>query len=302
MMIPKAFRLHTGIIRFLLAGCFFIFINSCKKKQDVKSGDTSLLIARVYDKELTIDDLKNVVPKGVSRADSLNIIKTFVDNWVRQHVVLKKAEDNLEEEERDVNKQLEEYRNSLITYLYERQLIRQEVDTAVSDEEIEKYYNANQSNFKLRNNIVQVNYFRIPLKAPKIDKVRSWYKSTQPRDRKMLEQYCFQFATDYYFNDHDWISFEELQKKIPIETYSPEQYLRSNRYVELSDSSHYSFLIIKGFKIKESLSPLSFERDNIRNLIINRRKLDLISAMEKAAMEKAIGDNQVEIFLKKEKK
>lgn len=288
-----------GICRLLLAGCFFIFMNGCKRKNEPVKNSRDV-IARVYDRELTVAAIRHIVPQGVSKSDSLTIIRNYIDHWIRQQVVLKKAEDNLDDDEKDVSKKLEEYRNSLITYQYEKKLIRQELDTAVSEDEIQKYYNDNQANFKLRSNIVQVNYLRIPAKAPKIDKVRNWYQSTQPRDRKLLEEYCFQFATDYYFNDQDWMPFEELQKKIPLETYSPEQFLRSNRYIELSDSTHVSFVIIKGYKIKESLSPLSFERDNIRNLIINKRKLELIAAMEKAAYESAVKDNQIENYLKKQ--
>jgi hypothetical protein len=298
----KAFRLISGNTRFLLAGCFFVFVSACTKKEADQQSSGAGIIARVYDKELSVADIRNIVPNGVSRADSLTIIRNYVDHWIRQQVVLRKAEDNLDEDAKDVTKELEEYRNSLITYQYERQLIRQELDTSVAEEEIEKYYHEHESNFKLRNNIVQVNYFRLPVKSPKIEKVRTWYKSGQPRDRKLLEEYCFQFATDYYFNDQDWMPFDELQKKVPLETYSQEQFLRSNRHIEILDSTHISFLIIKGFKIKESLSPLSFERENIRNLIINRRKLDLIAVMEKAAYEKAVEENQVENFLKKDTK
>ena len=303
-MIMKASRKFSGYIRILLAGCFFICLSSCtewKKRNNQEQAVVNTdVIARVYEKELTSDQLQNLVPPGVSRADSLRVVRNYVDNWVRQQVVLRKAEDNLNEEEKDVSKELEEYRNSLITYLYERQLIGQQVDTNVTEQEIEKYYTEHESNFRLRNNIVQVNYFRLPANAPKLDKVRDWYRSTQPRDRKLLEEYCFQFATDYYFNDHDWIPFEELQKKMPVETLNQEQFLRGNRYVELPDSSHISFLIIKGFKIKESLSPLSFEKDNIRTLIIHKRKLQLIADMEKAALEQAVKANEVEIFLKKQ--
>jgi hypothetical protein len=300
----KASRKCSGYHRILLAGCFFIFITSCKEwKSNKKESETTEnigVIARVYEKELTYDQIRNLVPSGVSRADSIRVVRNYVDNWIRQQVVLRKAEDNLNEEDKDVSKELEEYRNSLITYLYESQLIGQQVDTMVTESEIEKYYAENESNFRLRNNIVQVNYFRLPANAPKLNKVRDWYRSTLPRDRKLLEEYCFQFATDYYFNDHDWISFEELKKKIPVETLNQEQFLKSNRYLELPDSTHISFLIIKGFKIKESLSPLSFEKDNIRNLIIHKRKLQLIADMEKAAMEQAVKANEVEIFMKKQ--
>ena len=115
---------------------------------------------------------------------------------------------------------------------------------------------------------------------------------------KQLEEYCYQFATDYYFNDEEWLLFDDLLKKIPIKTYDQEQYLKNNRYIEIPDSTHIFFVNIKGFKIKESLSPLNFERENIWNLIINNRKLELIREMEKDAYQDALQKKEIENWIK----
>lgn len=282
----------------LLMGCLFLLGTSCKKKAAETPG-SERVIARVYDRYLYADALRNLVPPGTSKNDSLTIIRSYVDNWIKQQSVLKRAEDNLDEERKDVEKQLEEYRNSLITYIYESELVKQKLDTSISEQEIEKYYNDHPNNFQLKNNILRVLYFKLPKTAPKMDKVRNWYKSEQEKDRKQLEEYCYQFASDYYFNDEEWIQFDEILKKVPIRTYDQEQFLRNNRFIEIPDSNTVFFVNIKGFKIKESLSPLSFERDNIRNLIINKRKLDLINAMEKDAYDDAIQQKEIESWLPK---
>ncbi len=114
-----------------------------------------------------------------------------------------------------------------------------------------------------------------------------------------MEDYCFQFATDYFFNDEEWLLFDELLKKIPIKTYDQEQFLRNNRFIEIPDSTGVFFVNIKGFKIKESLSPLSFERENIKNLILNKRKLELISEMEKDAYQDALQKEEIENWISK---
>ena len=256
------------------------------------------VVAALLHKYLYATDIRNLVPKGVSKNDSLTIIRSYVQNWIQQQSVLKRAEDNLEEERKNVDKKLEEYRNSLITYIYESELIKQKLDTFISNEDIEKYYNENQNNFQLKNNILQVVYFKLPKTAPKLPKVKGWFRSTNAKDRKLLEEYCYQFATDYYFNDEEWLLFDDLLKKIPIKTYDQEQYLKNNRYIEIPDSTHIFFVNIKGFKIKESLSPLNFERENIWNLIINNRKLELIREMEKDAYQDALQKKEIENWIK----
>lgn len=254
------------------------------------------VIAKAFDRNLYDTDIANIIPKGTSYQDSITIIRGYVNNWLRQQVVLQKAEDNLTEQQKDVSKQLEEYRNSLITYLYERQLVSEKLDTSVTDEEIEKYYNDNAANFELKDNIIKVLYLRVPENAPKLDKVRKWYQSENEKDRQLLEEYCHQFAIDFNLNEQEWLLFDDLLKKVPIKTYDKEEYLRNNRFIETNDTSSIWLVNIKGFKIKESLSPLSFERDNIRNLIVNKKKLELIQAMEKTAFEQALNDNKIKIY------
>ena len=257
---------------------------------------SELAIARAFDKYLYIENLKDIVPKRTSYKDSITIIHNYINNWLKQQVVLKKAEDNLNNEQKDVSDQLEEYRNSLITYIYESELIRQKLDTIVSDVEIADYYNYNQNNFTLKDNIVKATYLKVPYSAPKLDKVRIWYKSDTEKDSGLLAEYCHQFASDYFIATNEWLLFDELLKRIPIKTYDKEEYLRNNRYIEVKDTSGIFFINIRGFKIKESVSPLNFERDNIRTLIINKRKLALIEEMERSSFENALRENDIKIY------
>jgi hypothetical protein len=267
---------------------------SCKlfKKKETERSD---VVARAYDKYLYSDDLEEVLKGNSLKKDSATIIKAFVDNWVHQQVVIHKAEINLDDESKDVEKQLEEYRNSLIRYSYERELIKQKLDTNVTDQEIEKFYNSNPDNFQLKNNILKVIFIKLNKKSPKLNKVKDLYKSENAKDRAWLTDYCRQYALNYYLDDNTWLQFDDLLKEIPIKTYDQEQFLQNNRNIEVEDSTNIYLISIKGFKIKNSLSPLSFEKNNIRAMLINQRKLKLIENMEKQAYDEAVKKGEVEI-------
>lgn len=272
-----------------------MFILSCKyvtKENTVERKE----VARVYDLYLYEDDLAEIIPSGTAEEDSVLMARNYINNWVRQHVVLHKAENNLSDREKQVEKQLSEYRNSLIRHIYETELIRQRLDTNVSEEEIETYYKNNPRNFELRDNIIKAIYIKTKSNAPKLNKLRQWYKSNDNKDRMALEEYCHQFAIDFNLDDDSWVLFDELLKKVPIKTYDKEEFLKNNRYIEITDSNETYFINIKGFMIKQSLSPLSFEKDNIRAIIINRRKLELVKEMEKAAFDQALKNNDFEIY------
>lgn len=263
-----------------------------------KQSDTNRkVIAKVSDFYLYEDNIENLVPKGTAPKDSIELLKKYIDNWVHETLVIQKAEANLSDAQKNVEKQLQDYRNSLITYAYEKELIRQKLDTAVTQQEIEQYYNDNKSNFELKDNITKVNYVKVNKKAPGINKLEKWYKSENPKDKEQLAEFCHQFAENFYLDDNSWLLFDDLLKEIPIQTYNKELFLQNNRYVEVDDSLYNYYLNIKGFKIRNSTSPLSFEKENIRNIILNKRKLMLINKMKEDIYTDALNKNNIEIYL-----
>ena len=133
-------------------------------------------------------------------------------------------------------------------------------------------------------------------KTPKTDKARVWIKSNTNKDFQELEAWCHAYANDFSLNDQSWISFDDILKKVPIKTYDKEEFLKNNRNIETTDSVNIYLISIKDFQIKEDVSPLSFVKDDIKALIINKRKLALIQEMQKNAMEQALKNKEYEIY------
>ncbi len=278
-------------IFFLISNLLLFSCNTASEK-DINS----ISIARADNEYLYLDDIIDIVPQGTPSKDSAELIKKYIDNWVRESLVKQKAEKNLTDEQKNVDKQLRDYRNSLITYAYEKELVKQKLDTVVSDFEIEEYYNNNKADFELKDNIIKVVYVKVDKKAPGIEKLKKWYKSDNMKDREQLASYCHQFATNFYLDDSSWLLFDDLLKEIPIQTYNKELFLQNNRCVEVSDSLNDYFVNIKGFKIRNSLSPLGFEKENIKNIILNKRKLQLISKMKEDVYNDAANTKKIEIY------
>ena len=160
------------------------------------------------------------------------------------------------------------------------------LDTNITSKEIEAYYAKNKANFELKNNIIKVIYVKLEAKSKDLDKVRKWIKSTDAKDRKSLEDWCFSGAINYYFDDNSWLIFDDLLKEIPIKTYDQESFLKSNRFVEIQDSSGLYLMNIKGFKTRDEISPISVEKQNIKNILINQRKLSIVKEMEENLYKK----------------
>lgn len=270
-----------------------IIIASC----NVKSTDSDeVILARVGDYYLYESELKGIIPPNVSLSDSLSIIKNYINNWVRENLLVIQAENNLTENQMNFEKQIESYRNSLIIFQYESLFVSQQLDTIITDEEIESYFNQNKNNFELRLNIVKVDFVQINLNSPYINKIKSFIFTENENLTDSLEIYSEMYADLFFINDDQWLSFDELMSIIPIKTYNQEAFLKNNRYVEIKEEPYQYFIKFLDFSVKNDISPLSFEKENIKSIILNRRKVELINKMHNDLFENALNSDIVEIY------
>jgi hypothetical protein len=280
-----------------MSGRFLLFIlillTSCSGFYKKKTERT---LARVYSEYLYESDLKGVVQPGTLAKDSLMIVRAYVDNWVRQRLILHQAEKNLENNDIDFTKQLENYRNSLIIFEYENALIRQKLDTIVTDEEISNYYNTNQNTFLVRDNIIRIQYVKLPLKSRFTAQARNLLLSDKPNDKNRLADLCEQQSFGYFIDDEKWLYFSDFMNEIPLRTSAPEDFLKKNRQVEVSDQNFTYLVRFKDFKLKDSVSPLEMEKQKINDIILNKRKMELLGKMHDYIYQNALKQNDFEVF------
>ncbi|MDD3877810.1 MAG: hypothetical protein PHT69_14410 [Bacteroidales bacterium] len=282
-----------NILKGFIVLLLLLFLTQCGFFND-KTDEKPL--AKVQNEYLYLSDIKDIVPFNMDPQDSISFVKNYVNNWVQNKLILNTAESNLKPEQKDFEKQLTDYRNSLIIYTYENELVRQKLDTIVSEEDISKYYEENSQNFLLKDNIVKVIYVKTPLRTPNLNKIKSLYVSDDEEDLVSLRDICEREAVNYFMEDA-WLVFSDLLREIPIKTYNEEVFLRSNQHITMQDSLYNYFLNIKGYKIKESISPLSLEIENIRNIIINKRKIELIKKTHSEIFKDALEKGSFEIFM-----
>lgn len=277
----------------LLTITLFLFVCSCSL---VNKEAEEQVLARVEDENLFVSDIEGIVPVNASADDSSLIINNYIQKWVKDNLILKKAELNLKESQKDFQKQLEDYRRSLIVYSYEKELIKQRLDTVVLGYEIQDFYDNNNQNFELRNDIVKVLYLKVNKKAPQLKKIRRLYKYKKDSDKDELKELAHQYAEKFHLNDDQWILFDELKNEVPIFVSDATGYLKNIKYIEVEDSLSIYFVHIEDYKLKNDVSPLTFEAKNIKNIIINKRKLSLINKIRSELYEEAFINKDIEIY------
>lgn len=253
-------------------------------------------IAKVHDVYLYPSDLEGIVPKGTSKEDSVLLVQSYIENWVRQTLLIKQAVDNVEIDVESIENQLENYKNSLLIYAYEQQIVAQKLDTVVTAEQIKSYYEANRDNFELKKTILKAAYIKLPKKSLKIENAIKWFKSNKEKDRQELETYCMQFSPDYNLVDTNWVYYDQLSQIVPLEKLSESSVLQNNNYIQINDEDFIYLVKVKTFMYKEDISPLEMEVDNIKNILINKRKVEMLDKMENELYQKARDNNDIEIF------
>ena len=133
--------------------------------------------------------------------------------------------------------------------------------------------------------------------VPKIGDVKKLIFSTQEKNKEKLQELCFGYAANYTLEDSVWINFDDLVKGSPFaEIPNTVQFLRNRKYAEASDDTYKYFLVITEYKKTDDIAPLDVVRDQIRDIIINKRKIALAKDLEKEVYNEAIKQNSFEIY------
>lgn len=254
-----------------------VLISACQNGPDKKNEQP---IARVYDKYLYESDLYGVVNEGITGSDSVAVIKNFIEKWVRNQLLLNKAEVNLTEQEKDVELQIENYRSSLLIYAYQQSFLQQKLDTVVEDTEIQAYFKDNKSNFVLQEPMMKGLFIKIPVKAPEIYRLRQWYRSDDGEDIKKLEGYCFKHASVYDHFNEGWVNLNEVMRMIPSDPAAMLNTLISRKYLEIRDDGYFYFISAKEIAPEGTVSPFELVKEDIHYIILNKRKVKLINELE----------------------
>ncbi|MNK17094.1 hypothetical protein D3C87_352770 [compost metagenome] len=254
-------------------------------------------VARVDKEYLDASELKGIVPAGTSKEDSIAIVKSYIDRWASQKLLYNAAQVNLSKEKQaEYAKLIRQYEIDLYTGAYLEEVVKQSVDTVVTNEELTAYYKANKENFKTTGTLVRLKYIRLDKDHPKFSLIKSRFLSGNKKDNKALNDMAIQFKS-YAFNDSTWVDMNQVYTKLPFITpENRDKYISGSMSYQYPDST--DVYIVKVAKVLErnQVSPFEYIKPTLQQLIINNRKLELIKKFQKEITDDAIKNNEYEIY------
>jgi hypothetical protein len=259
----------------------------------INSADETI-IASVNEHDLLLSEVLKEMP--IQTVDSSYFVQHYMNDWVKKQLMLYHAEINLSIDMQDYHKQIEEYRASLLIYAYQQQLINQNFDTTIAEASVTDYYNQYKEEFKLNKNIFKGRYIVVEKSAPKLSKLSKWYKSDKDESILELEDYCQQFAKEFYLADSSWQYFSLINNKLPEFIQYEEYFLKNTRGVYFEDEQFLYYIYIKDYKIKGSISPLALEKDKIRNVLLNKNKIKYLKQLEDELYQNGLALKKIKIY------
>ena len=277
--------------KFLLLFLASFFI-SCEYLQLKPKQENETPIATVGEYSLYKSDIESVIPENIAAEDSIVLTKSYINTWVKQQLLLQKALENVSKvHSNEIDDLVKKYRESLYINGYKETLIKQQLDTVVKPFEIARYYKKNKENFKLNEELLKINFICFGKDFLDEEEVVDKFKSFEEEDLDYLENKTINFK-DYSLRNSTWITYDEFLKKIPpFKLESKEKLLKVSKFIQKEDSLGVYLVAVNQVLKRNDVAPLSYVRGNIKQLVLHKRKLQLIRDIEKKLINDAIENN-----------
>lgn len=272
--------------------CIFLCVSCDYFKEDTKK----VPVARVNDSYLYEEDIADLISEATSEEDSALIVNSYINRWATQQLLIDQAKINLSQEKLETfDRLVNEYRSDLFTEAYKNVIVGRDLDSVVRDYEYVEYYESGKENFRLKEMLVMMRYIHVDEGFSNLNSVSAKFERFNEDDQNELDDLSLQFKA-YNFNDSTWVKEETLLEALPVLQNRTREVLKKSNFARLQDSLGVYLVKIEDVLLPNDIAPLSHVKPTIEQIILNRRKLELIRKLEKDITKDAIENDKFETY------
>ncbi|HFS67049.1 MAG TPA: peptidyl-prolyl cis-trans isomerase [Flavobacteriia bacterium] len=275
---------------------FFLIISltSCNYLSKVNNKEGKV-IAKVGDTKLYKNDLINMLPKNLDKNDSILFAKKIINSWAKQELFFQNAKLNLSEEQNEIDQLVQKYKQDLVINKYKEALINKNLDTTITEENIENFYQENKDIFKLNEKLIQLRFLQTNKDRNDLKKIISFFESDNQSDLDSLHNIELEFKA-YHLQDTVWIKFNEIAKKIkPFKKLNFKK-LKKNKAIKIDDTTDIYLFKIFNILERNEIAPKEYVKSSIKQMILHDRKLKEQKNIEKTLLNDAIKNGKFQIY------
>jgi hypothetical protein len=275
-------------------------ISSCDlfKFKSSEDQEEDPIIASVGSQNLRKSELTFINTETNSPEDSTNIASRYVQSWIRKQLMIIEAGKSMSFDEAEINRKLLDYKYALMVYEFEKKYVEDNLTREITYEEIEDYYQANQTNFSLKEIIVRTNFLKTDKAANSQNRnMEKLLRSNDPNDGSALKDLASKQASNYFLEDSTWVRFEDIIINTPLANHANKvELLRNNKLIITDDERYRYYFKILEYKLQDQLPPLEFVRDEITKILTNRKRIALVEQLQKEIYNKALENEAFKIY------
>lgn len=285
--------MHHFLKALLLFLFFGLVLQACVPGGS-QSSDKDQLLAEVYNKTLSLSELEGMIPEGMSAEDSALIINAYLERWMRDEVMMHEAEKSIPQD-LNIDKLVQDYRASLIRYNYEKVLVEQLLDSTITQQELNAFYQKNKEQYQLETPIVRCHLIKVPLSAPNLSKLQAWWNSDDAADFDSMVAFSNNYASIHQLEDSTWFKVADIASFLPRGTLTEGNVSAKKDFIIRDEGSQYFFKVLEVVSKKE-IAPLSYIEDQATKVILHKRKIELLEDRKEQMYKDALRKNNVQVF------
>ena len=270
----------------LITGCEFL--NEPEEK---------VVIARVNGSYLYEEDVASLISENTTPEDSALLVSNYINRWATQKLLIDRAKVNLSiEKQKEFDRLVQNYQNELYAKAYTDAIIARQLDTTISNSAAKEYYEENGENFLLNENLVKLRYINVTKDNTNFEDIKTRLKRFDEEDKAALLDMAIHFNS-YSLNDSVWVKTKQVYDKIrPLTPQDNPEFLKNKNFLQLEDSLGVYLISVEDVKLRNEQAPLEYSLPNIKQILLNKRKLELIKKLEKDITQDAIKNDKFEIY------
>ena len=254
------------------------------------------IVAEVDGVMLYKSELDAVVPNGLSAEDSTRLADQYINMWATDQVFQKIAEQQLSKSEKDVTAELEDYRKSLLKYRYEQLYINERLDTAVSDDLVDEYYNEHAEKFILQRPVMKARFLSIYGDSPRLETIKKRMSSSEVDDLVEADSLAYSSALKFATWNDEWIDISELSMEFGVDYQTLLGQIRGN-WIERKDTTGLvKVAYISEMKRTGEMAPIEYCAPVIKDMIVSARKQSLVTGLERDLLDDARENGKFKIY------
>lgn len=269
---------------FIFIIIIIFFAISCQQKEKPDNW-----VAKYNDSYLLKSDIRAVIPKGLSEDDSLLFVNQYIEKWAKDRVLINTVHDFLTEEEiLKIQSQVESYREDLTESLIEEKFMLDFSDE-VSEQELLKYYEQFPDTFILKDDIISFRILEVP--EDSANRYKRMLRNEEYDDLKArLEFNNYRFD----FTENNWIELDKLLATDILPNRIKNQNLMVRNQIFSATENNNTFIIqIESIGKKGESAPYTYIKPTIKSVVLNKRKLNLLSEKKQELYEKALENHEI---------